>query len=87
LALVLNGDDEALQMKGRMLECFVSQRETLATMATATPECFRDAPEYDFRRPPHAPPLLYDLYRWGITSDQWLARAAALLDGESVSCP
>jgi LmbE family N-acetylglucosaminyl deacetylase len=81
LPTMVDAAQEARQLKQRMLRCFVSQRETLGCLDTGAPECFRRARLYDFRRPPHEPPLLYDLYHWGITSDQWLARAAALLDG------
>lgn len=81
-ATMLDADEDAGQLKQRMLRCFVSQRETLGHLDTGACERFRRARRYDFRRPPHEPPLLYDLYHWGITSDQWLARASALLDGE-----
>lgn len=81
-ATMLEADEEAEQLKQRMLRCFVSQRDTLGRLDTGARERFRGALRYDFRRPPHEPPLLYDLYHWGITSEQWLARAAALLDAE-----
>jgi N-acetylglucosamine malate deacetylase 2 len=84
--VVLELDEEARQAKERMLRCFVTQRETLGGFDAGARECFRCAPRYDFRQPPHEPPLLYDLFRWRITSREWLARAAVLLDAESASC-
>jgi N-acetylglucosamine malate deacetylase 2 len=79
-------DDETRQAKERMLRCFETQRETLGSFDAGPRERFRPAPGYDFRRPPHAPPVLYDLYRWGVTSNEWLTHAAALLDAEAPSC-
>lgn len=41
-------------------------------------QCFRPAPAYDFERPPHAGPLLYDALGRGLTGAHWrrLARSA-----------
>ena len=78
--------DRLRRVKEEMLACFVTQRETLAGFDAGAPEFFRPAPRYDFRQPPHAPPLLYDLYDWGIGSDEWRARAAAFLDAGSAAC-
>ena len=85
-ATAFEPDEEARQVKQRMLQCFVSQRETLGGFDTGPRECFRRALRYDFRRPPHDPPLLYDLYHWGISSGQWLAQASAVLDADNVLC-
>jgi LmbE family N-acetylglucosaminyl deacetylase len=79
-AWTLHLDDETREVKRAMLDAFVTQRETLSGFDAEGPERFRPAPAYDFRRPPHTPPLLYDLYGWDITSAIWRAQAAALLD-------
>ncbi len=62
--------------KRRMLDCFVSQRATLAPFGVAR-EAFRPAPHYDFSQPPHAGTLHYERYDWGMTGPAWRARAAA----------
>lgn len=55
--------------KQSLIDCFTSQRETLRGFPDW--ERFRNAPEYDFRVPPHPPPLLYDRYPWGMTSTRF----------------
>jgi LmbE family N-acetylglucosaminyl deacetylase len=52
--------------KRELLDCFVSQRETLAQFGTER-ERFRIAPEYDFTRAPHTGRLFYENYDWGLT--------------------
>ncbi len=61
--------------KRAMLDCFVSQRATLAAFGT-TSERFRPAPSYDFTQPPHAGPLHYERYDWGMTGPRWRSLAA-----------
>jgi LmbE family N-acetylglucosaminyl deacetylase len=66
------------------IDCFRSQRETLCGFPLDR-ERFRIAPAYDFRTPPHPPPLLYDRYPWGMTSERFLQlaqEAEALLQDE-----
>ncbi len=61
--------------KRAMLDCFISQRATLTPFSTAS-ECFRAAPAYDFTQPPHAGPLHYERYDWGMTGVRWRSLAA-----------
>jgi N-acetylglucosamine malate deacetylase 2 len=65
------------QRKQARLDCFVSQRETLQGFPLEW-ERFRIAPVYDFSKLPHPPPLLYERYPWGMTSERFnqLAREA-----------
>ena len=75
--------DERKRKQDR-LDCFVSQRETLQGFPLEW-ERFRIAPGYDFGKPPHPPPLLYDRFPWGMTAERFsqLAREAeALLHDE-----
>ena len=65
---------EELRRKRELLHLFASQRKTLAGFPLAV-ERFRIAPEYDFSRPPHAPPVLYDSFSWGTTSAEFARRA------------
>ena len=58
------------QRKQARIDCFISQRETLRGFPLDW-ERFRMAPAYDFLRPPHRPPLLYDRYPWGMTSQRF----------------
>jgi LmbE family N-acetylglucosaminyl deacetylase len=69
--------------KQALIDCFVSQKETLHGFPREW-ERYRTAPDYDFRKPPHQPPVLYDGRPWGMTSSRFceLARQAeVLLDG------
>lgn len=43
-------------------------------------EMYRDAPDYDFRRPPAPQRWLYDTFGWPITGQIWLRHAASALD-------
>ena len=62
-----------------MLDCFVSQRDLLAAFGTKV-ERFREAPDYDFTKPPHLGELHYERLGWGITGEIWRQHAAAALD-------
>ena len=63
--------------KRAMLDCFVTQRATLAPFGTAH-EAFRPAPRYDFATSPHPGTLHYERHDWGMTGERWrgLAREA-----------
>lgn len=65
------------ELKRRMYGCFRSQREVLQYFPIGT-ERFRPAPRYEFSRPPHAGPLYYEHFDWGMTSERFctLARTA-----------
>jgi LmbE family N-acetylglucosaminyl deacetylase len=65
-------------VKRRMLEHFATQRATLRAFGT-THERFRDAPLYDFTRPPHTGRLHYEQYDWGIQGSGWRDAAVAAL--------
>jgi LmbE family N-acetylglucosaminyl deacetylase len=68
---------EERRRKQGLIDLFTTQRETLRGFPLEY-ERFRVAPRYDFQRPPHAPPVLYDNYPWGMTSLEFaeLAREA-----------
>ncbi len=61
--------------KARMFAAHASQASVLADFTTAR-ESFRAAPAYDWSRPPHPPPLLYERWGWDLTSGRWRALAA-----------
>ena len=62
-------EDERL-LKRRLLALYRTQSRTLSVFPIET-EQFRAAPRYDFTRPPHSGPLLYDCFNWGVTSAHW----------------
>lgn len=64
--------------KKRILDCHVSQSEMLLHFELDG-EPLRHAPEYDFTKPPHPGRLLYEIWNWGISGEQWRERAAAVL--------
>lgn len=61
--------------KQALLACFTTQQETLSCFKIEE-ERFRVAPEYNFRRPPHAGPVFYDGFPWGMTSQRFCELAA-----------
>jgi LmbE family N-acetylglucosaminyl deacetylase len=64
--------------KGAMLDCFATQRAVLAGFETAV-ERYREAPHYDFTRPPHPGRLFYERWEWGTEGALWRRHAAAAL--------
>ena len=77
--LVLSAETAAL--KRQMLDCFTSQRSTLALFSVPSHEPFRVAPRYDFRSRPCPPDsVLYERFPWGVDSARWLACAGRALD-------
>ncbi len=79
------GTEEALELspeerelKARMLESFVTQRDLLARQPPPVREVFRPAPRCDFGRPPHPGPLQYEISGAPIDGGRWrdLARDA-----------
>jgi LmbE family N-acetylglucosaminyl deacetylase len=61
--------------KRLMLAAFATQAGILSRLE-AGEECFRDAPAYDFARPPHEGTLLYEHWNIGVSGAEWRRRAA-----------
>ena len=74
-ATVLSLTASEAARKRAMLDCFVTQRATLAPFCAAV-EPFRPAPAYDFTQPPHPGTLHYERYDWGMTGARWRELAA-----------
>lgn len=70
-------DPVELRRRRAMLACFASQRATLAPFLALAHERYRPAPAYDFSRPPHDGPLLYERLGFPISGAAWRALAAA----------
>lgn len=73
LSLPLGPAQRAL--KRRMLDAHASQARTLAPFRDDV-ERFRRAPAYGFVCAPHAGPLNYERFAWGMTGERWRALAA-----------
>jgi len=71
-----NLSGEERRRKQKLLDCFVTQRETLSGFPLEY-ERFRVAPQYDFHEPPHEGQILYDNHPWGMTSERFRTLAAA----------
>ena len=67
---------EERKRKQALFACFPTQSETLRYFTTDF-ERFRVAPEYDFEKPPHAAPLFYDGFPWGMNSRRFCELATA----------
>ncbi len=77
VTLELSPDDCAL--KRRMMDCFATQRQMLASFPIGT-ERLRPAPRYNFAEPPHPGRLFYDNFPWGITGERFRHLAAYALE-------
>ncbi|HJS87071.1 MAG TPA: PIG-L family deacetylase [Acetobacteraceae bacterium] len=58
-----------------MLDCFSTQRATLAPFRGMETESFRLAPPTDFTEPPNPGPLWYERHGWEIDGARWRALA------------
>jgi N-acetylglucosamine malate deacetylase 2 len=70
--------DSECALKRRIFECYRSQERVLQHFEIGR-ERFRDAPVYDFTKPPHAGQLHYETLGWNITGERWRARASEAL--------
>src|SRR5204863_9931447 len=69
-------------IKRAMLNEYRSQRAVIAQFDGRI-ERYRDAPTYDFLRPPHAGPLYYEQLGWPLSGEEW--RAAARLAAQALA--
>lgn len=69
-------EDDARGLKTAMMRSFVSQQRVLQAFPQDR-EMLRPAPRYDFTQPPHEGLLHYEALPWGISGEEWRARAAA----------
>jgi hypothetical protein len=76
--LVISLSQVERRLKCGLLDCYETQRETLALFQLDS-ESFRFAPQYNFTAPPHDGPLLYELYDWGVNGARWREFAEAAL--------
>jgi hypothetical protein len=61
------------QRRARMIDAYRSQAATLQPFVDLDHECYRPAPAYDFSRPPHDGPLLYERWGMGPSGHAWRA--------------
>jgi LmbE family N-acetylglucosaminyl deacetylase len=80
---------EEQRRKQAMIQCFTTQRDTLAYFSLAE-ERYRIAPQYEFTQPPHPAPVWYDKFPWGMTSDRFCQLAGeaqnTLLADQEAAC-
>ncbi|MGB9648682.1 MAG: PIG-L family deacetylase [Stellaceae bacterium] len=72
--------------KRRMIGCFTSQHDLLRGFDTEV-ERFREAPKYDFARPPHPGELHYERLGWSVTGELWRRHAREALEALGHSSP
>lgn len=68
------------ERKRDLFACFRTQQRTLQQFSIEY-ERYRVGPQYNFTQPPHMPPVFYDHFPWGMTSDRFchLAGEAEIL--------
>lgn len=71
--------EAARALKRRMFEAFRSQKGIVSAFGLES-ERFRPAPTYDFTAPPHGQGAYYDMFGWGLRSDEWPLLARRALD-------
>ena len=77
--------EERARKRG-ILECYTSQQRTLSQFPLQR-EPIRQAPEYDFTRPPHQGTLFYEQFDWGITGAEWRILAAKAFQSLNIETP
>ena len=75
---VIELNEEEIERKQRMIDCFTTQRWLLMQLDCAV-ERLRIPPGYNFRTAPHPGELHYETLGWGITGPDWRRKAAAAL--------
>lgn len=65
-------------LKRKMLDAYVTQKRVLANFNIEF-ERIRNAPKYDYSKPPHAGKLYYESFDWGMTGEEWRAASTAPL--------
>ena len=83
--LTIHLSPEEQERKKQMLQRFASQKNVLQGFRL-DPERLREAPDYDFSRPPHDGPLWYELLGWPLTGKRWRELAVQAVEnfGESL---
>jgi LmbE family N-acetylglucosaminyl deacetylase len=62
--------EQERQIKRNLVSAYTSQQRVLCQFPLRA-EPVRVAPQYDFRKPPHAGRLFYEDFDWGITGPNW----------------
>ncbi|MBV8841928.1 MAG: hypothetical protein JO307_03870, partial [Bryobacterales bacterium] len=71
---------EEREFKTSMMGAFRTQARVLSQFPVSD-ERFRDAPQYDFARPPHEGALVYERWGFPISGETWRARACLQISG------
>lgn len=73
------------ERKLSMFAAYASQKLVLSSFGVDC-ECFRNAPHYDFSRPPHEGKLWYECMGWEMTGEHWRALAAQCMARQEYAC-
>lgn len=73
------------RLRRQMLDTFASQSETLGQLLDRAWERYRPAPHYDFRQPPQAGPLHYELLGFALDGARWRELATEALATEEAA--
>ena len=68
-AVSLRMSSRELQVKQRMVSCYVSQADALQSFELGV-ERFRRLEKYDFSRPPKTPVINYEAWQWPVMAEQ-----------------
>jgi N-acetylglucosamine malate deacetylase 2 len=71
--------------KRNMFAAYASQKLVLSSFGTDR-ERFREAPQYNFSRPPHDGKLWYECMGWRMTGEQWRALASQSMARQEHAC-
>jgi LmbE family N-acetylglucosaminyl deacetylase len=78
-------NQEQREFKQRLLRAFATQRKVLEHFPV-NQECFRLAPDYNFRQPPHPGRLYYEMFDWGMSGERWRRLAEEALEQLTLVC-
>jgi LmbE family N-acetylglucosaminyl deacetylase len=73
------------ERKRHMFAAYASQKLVLSSFGVDR-ERFRNAPDYNFTRPPHDGKLWYECMGWPMTGEQWRALAAQCTARQEYAC-
>lgn len=73
------------ERKRMMFAAYASQKLVLSSFGT-DPERLREAPQYNFSRPPHDGKLWYECMGWQMTGEQWRAIASQSMERQEYAC-
>jgi N-acetylglucosamine malate deacetylase 2 len=74
------------ELKQRLIGCYPTQWNTLRLFPVEI-ERFRPAPRYEFTQAPHAGPLFYECFPWGMTGERFRSLAREAMETLGITEP